>query len=133
LLPELVTTTEFFFAPLRTGEVVIFSPARKFGELLTFPVMDPSAFCFQFFITGMLSTGAAFLAPNLAFAGAFFAGAAFFTGAGFLAPNLDFGAAFLAGAGSATLAAGLFPNSENGFGAGVGAGAGSFTPKSLSF
>ena len=44
---------------------------RKSFELLTLPVMEPSAFCFQFERTGMLSFGAAFT-------GAFLAGAAAF-------------------------------------------------------
>lgn len=45
---------------------MILVPVRKFSELLTLPVIDPSEFCFHFVRTGISSFGRAF------FAGAFF-------------------------------------------------------------
>jgi hypothetical protein len=41
---------------------VIFVPSRKLGELLTFPVMEPSSFCTQLARTGILSLGASLAA-----------------------------------------------------------------------
>lgn len=103
---------------MRTGDVVIFVPVRKLSELLTNPVIDPSAFWTHFDKTGVLSlTGAAFLGAaflGATFFGAAFTGAAAFLGAGLLAP----------------------PKSEKPdaafFGSGVGSGLGSgfaFDPK----
>lgn len=97
-------------APLRTGDVVILVPDRKLSELLTNPVIEPSAFWTHFERTGILS-----------FTGAFFTGA-FFTGA-FLT-----GAAFLEAAGFDLV---LDPAPKNEklpeafFGSGVGSGVGS--------
>jgi hypothetical protein len=44
---------------------VILVPSLKFGELLTDPVIDPSAFCVHRLITGILSLGAALAAGLL--------------------------------------------------------------------
>ena len=44
-------------APFLTGDVVISVPARKPLELLTFPDIDPSAFCRQFDNTGTFGGG----------------------------------------------------------------------------
>jgi hypothetical protein len=52
-------------APRATGLVVIFVPFLKFAELLTKPVIEPSAFCVHRVKTGILSLGAAGLATAL--------------------------------------------------------------------
>jgi hypothetical protein len=70
-------------------------PSLKFGELLTEPVIDPSAFCVHRLITGILSSGAALEAG---LAAGFFpnmdkvdraAGLAAGLGAGFGAEKMD--------------------------------------------
>ena len=68
MLPDEVLTTVPAFAPRGTGEVVISVPVRKVLEFRTIPVMDPSAFCLNLPMTGMLSgtTGAAFLGGAMA-------------------------------------------------------------------
>jgi len=60
LLPEPVTTTLPDLAIPRAGEVVITSPLRKFGELLTSPVIDPSTSRSQLLRIGISSFGADF-------------------------------------------------------------------------
>ena len=81
MLPDEVLTTVPAFAPRGTGEVVISVPVRKVLEFRTIPVMDPSAFCLNLPMTGMLSaTGAAFFGAAMAIV--CFAATAFFSTAG---------------------------------------------------
>lgn len=61
-LPDPVLTTVPALAPRRTGEVVISVPSRKFFELKTSPVSDPSGFWTKFFNVGMLSLTTVFFA-----------------------------------------------------------------------
>ncbi len=82
MLPDEVLTTVPAFAPRGTGEVVISVPVRKVLEFRTIPVMDPSAFCLNLPMTGMLSgtTGEAFFGGAMAIV--CFAATAFFSTAG---------------------------------------------------
>lgn len=112
---------------------MIFVPFRKLGELLTKPVMEPSAFCVHRDKTGILSWGAAFLAGSFLTGDCFVAaaaldglnkervgraGGAFFTGAAFIA-GATFGELLGAALGFGA------PNKEKaGLGAGTGAGSG---------
>lgn len=114
---------------------MIFVPLLKLGELLTFPVIEPSGFCFHLDRTGMLSFGAAFLTAGALLTGAFLMTGAFFGGAGdpfappkrlsVGRPGAGFEAFCTTGAffgGASTLDP---PKNENeGFGAGDGAGSG---------
>lgn len=64
-------------APFFTGDVVILVPVRKFFELLTIPVIDPSGFCVKLLTTGTsLATAGLGLDPNREKVGLFCAGLA---------------------------------------------------------
>jgi hypothetical protein len=152
LLPELVVTTVPALAPFRIGLVVIFCPSRNIFEFLIFPVILPSASCFQLLRVGMpsflavdLDLDAAAASPGdpkeivpLRMTGACFFSAGVEVGAadfGLAAPpksekaGLGAGVGAGGGTGAATsfFGAGLAapPKSEKaGLGAGVGAGGG---------
>ena len=152
LLPELVVTTVPALAPFRIGLVVIFCPSRNIFEFLIFPVILPSASCFQLLRVGMpsflavdLDLDAAAASPGdpkeivpLRMTGACFFSAGVEVGAedfGLAAPPksekacLGAGVGAGGGTGAATsfFGAGLAapPKSEKaGLGAGVGAGGG---------
>lgn len=67
-------------APFFTGDVVILVPVRKFFELLTIPVIDPSAFCVKLLTTGTSLVAAGFcVAPPNEKLGDFAAGSGFTT------------------------------------------------------
>lgn len=120
MLPDPVDTTDPGCALPLIGDVVIFSPLRKFFELLIFPVTDPSLLtvhrervgtpggALEVLGSEVGTAGALFLAPKSEKEGPALAGAGgACTGADstfFLVPNrLTVGAAFLTGAGGSGL------------------------------